>query len=122
MIDGVRFAPARICSAVDWLDPVTSGTCVAAGPFDTESVIVDPLDTLVPACGVSETTTPCAESDSTSTRCTTKPAPWSADLALAYGCCVTSGTAIGFAPRETLMWTTVPLMTLSPACGCCAVT
>src|SRR4029079_14751242 len=28
----------------------------------------------------------------------------------------------GFRPRDTLMWITVPLITESPACGCCAVT
>ena len=109
-------------SAADWLIPVTSGTWVVAGPFETESVIFVPRGTSVPAGGVSAATTPCGRSDWTSVRPTWKPWPSSIDFAFAYGWPVTSGTGTGFAPRETLMWTTVPLITESPACGCCAVT
>ena len=46
-----------------------------------------------------------------------KPWPSSADFAFAYGWPVTSGTGTGFAPRETLMRTVVPLITRSPGGG-----
>src|SRR5581483_6739462 len=96
---------------------VTSGTCVVAGPFETDSVIFVPLDTWLPGGGSELTTTPGARSDWMSTRETTKPWPSSADFAFAYGCPVTSGTGIGLAPRETLMRTCVPFTTLSPGDG-----
>src|SRR5579871_1585293 len=110
-IDGVRPALVSSDSAVDCVCPVTSGTCVDAGPFDTESVIFVPRGTAVPCGGSSATTVPGAMSDCTSTRPTWKPCPCRADCAFLYGCPVTSGTGTGFAPRETLMRTTVPLIT-----------
>ena len=112
----------RSDSAVDWVWPVTSGTWVVAGPFETESVIFVPRGTLVPCCGLSATTVPLAMSDWMSSRPTVKPWPSSADFAFAYGCPVTSGTGTGFAPRETLMRTFEPLTTRSPGDGNSPVT
>src|SRR5581483_6216138 len=100
-----KLEPRRIDSAADCVCVVTSGTCVVAGPFETDSVIFVPLDTWLPGGGSELTTTPGARSDWMSTRETTKPWPSSADFAFAYGCPVTSGTGIGLAPRETLMRT-----------------
>jgi len=63
MTDGVSPAPASNDSAVAWFWLRTSGTWVVAGPFETESVIVAPLEVDAPGGGSEVTTTPCAWSD-----------------------------------------------------------
>ena len=100
---------------------VTSGTWVVAGPFETERVILEPLGPPSPAADP-RTTTPCGQVGRDVDAPDDEARPLSADFAFANGSPVTSGTAIGFAPRETLIVTVEPLTTLSPAAGCWAVT
>ena len=66
----VAFASASV-----W--PVTSGSGVVCGPFETERLTVEPLVAVDEPLGTWLTTIPAGWSLSTSVRPTAKPAAWS---------------------------------------------
>ena len=92
------------------------------GPFETDSVTVEPGVTTAFAPGSWATTTPFGWSESTSVRLTAKFWPWSSPAACSYGSPTTPGTWTGFTPRDTFTCTTVFSGTFVPAFGSCAVT
>ena len=101
----------------------TSGTAEDDGPVDTCNVTVDPFGAGTLPPGSCPTTTPAAASfDDTSFLEATKPAAPSTVTAESYGRPTTFGTSTDFGPFETLIRTTVPSSTVSPALGSWAVT
>ena len=106
--------------ATSWV--VTSGTAEVDGPFETETVTVEPREPSDPPFGSWSVTIPAAWSESTSIRETPKPARWSSDAACSYGSPTTFGTVTGRGPFDTLIRTCVPSTTTVPAPGDCPVT
>ena len=102
--------------------PVTSGTADVVGPFETESVTVEPREPSDPPDGSCRVTSPAARSESTSIRETSKPAERSSAAAWSYGAPTTLGTVTGLGPLDTLIRTCVPSTTTVPALGDWAVT
>ena len=107
-------AACSVVCAVPMSCVVTSGTADVDGPFETETVTVDPREPSDPPLGVWRVTMPAAWSESSSMRDTTKPARCSSEAAWSWEG-LTFGTFTGRGPFDTLTRTCVPSTTTVPA-------